>query len=449
MNDFPVHKTERLSCFPLPPDDPGTPPSTWIHATSLLSGLPIGIPCPRSLLERMNATLQAICPKDLPPRAKHRGDFLLPRELLDVVRRQQVTALTASSTGDGLALSLRLEKCCNCGKVPRIVYTSPGTGCFIEFPYCGQNFCPVCMLIDSRSKVGRFRPLLGEEIKAEKPILLMTLSFGQSNHDSLAELYASFCRAWKSFAGGKTFRSLVQSFFGGIHFPLKCEAAPEGKVYSWRLHFHLFAVCHSTARPSDAEAQLLSEWNKAVERRLERSSVGSWAEEFRVLRNEFLDDSERDSATRILKYLLNGLLGPWRDPVPVLSGGVFLPVRSWPLEKFLEAIATISKRGFQRFRASQRWKEAAKGNQTLRLYRRRRRNAANMDSSYLKAADYLQAIESIASGTTCVPHAPEIMATLPEVYLDASLNECWWLANKLRPLLYVQRPDTPDARSGA
>jgi hypothetical protein len=115
----------------------------------------------------------------------------------------------------------------------------------------------------------------------------------------------------------------------------------------------------------------------------------------------------------------------------------------------LEAIATISKRGFQRFRASQRWKEAAKGNQTLRLYRRRRRNAPNMDSSYLKAADYLQAIESIASGTTCVPHAPEIMATLPEVYLDASLNECWWLANKLRPLLYVQRPDTPDARSGA
>lgn len=58
----------------------------------------------------------------------------------------------------------------------------------------------------------------------------------------------------------------------------------------------------------------------------------------------------------------------------------------------------------------------------------------------MKIDQYLEAIDKLSAGEKDVPNAKEILKSLPEVYLDACLNECWWLAGRLKPLLHRIQP---------
>jgi hypothetical protein len=388
-----------------------------------------------------------MCRKDLPPRAHFCGEDLLPRDLLDAVLLQHNAQQQNGLLGDWLALRPKLVKCRNCGVQPKLVYTSPGTGWFVDFPYCNQKFCPVCLLIDSRRKVGRFRPLLAAEIDADRPIVLLTLSFQTLPADTLAALYASFCLAWNRLAG-KRLGSLVDKFFGGLHVSLKGVPANGNIRHEWRLHLHLFAVCNPGDKPEVVGSQLLAAWSKAVRDKIGRSAVASWADEFRAYRNEFRADDAEDSATRILKYLLNGFLGPSPEDAAADPNSDSLPVRDWPADKILEAAVCVAKPGFQRFRASKKWKELAKANRTLRLYLRRRRNAKGVKGRYMKIDNYLRIVDKLRAGTKFFAHLEAVLSTLPEVYLDACLNECHWLAQRLRHLLDRHRPQAPESSSG-
>ncbi len=305
------------------------------------------------------------------------------------------------------------------------------------------------MFVDSRDKVGRFRGLLAGEIRAGKYVRSLTLSFEHRPNDSLASLLADFSSIWNRFAGGKPFRSAVEYFFGGLHVVLKASGTADVQRHSWWLHFHLLVVCKAGSSGESAEAFLLSEWQKVARRKADRATHGSYAVEFRCLSTRFRKDSAREAATRGLKYILNGFLGPLREPKTGSDGHTSLPVRDWPADRFLEACACFSKRGFQRFRASRLWKQRACGTTTLRLFRRRRRNTRGIRRTYLKRADYVRVVDQLTRGKRYVAYADQVWATLVEVYVDACLNECHWLADRLEPLLDRHRPETPDARSGA
>ena len=58
----------------------------------------------------------------------------------------------------------------------------------------------------------------------------------------------------------------------------------------------------------------------------------------------------------------------------------------------------------------------------------------------MKIDQYLEAIDQLMAGQKYVAHSKEILESLPEVYLDACLNECSWLAERLRPLLNQLQP---------
>ncbi len=132
-----VHTIESLSSIsPHPPAPsvvlPGPPEETWLYTNSLVSGRPISIRVPRSVLGRASAALAAIDPPELPPMAKLRGHALLPRELLRSVETQHFTTRPERNIRAWQELTRKLTKCQDCATAPEIMYTSPGTGCFID-----------------------------------------------------------------------------------------------------------------------------------------------------------------------------------------------------------------------------------------------------------------------------------------------------------------------------
>jgi len=414
-----------------------------LSGTSLLSGRPTSIECPPQWFSRLQLSLTSLVPKKLPPRAYHHDDFLLPRDLLKSVALQHVAASSASNS-DGLSscwwlVEQRIAKCLDCNRVPRCVYLSPGGGFVIEFPECGLGFCPVCMLIDSREKVRRYCGLLGAEIANSKSAILFTLACEQQSDDTLAGQYATFQRAWNNLVRSRSFGVLVEHHIGGFHLGLQKVQVNRRLVHVWRLHFHLVAIARHKEQIDRTQADLLELWDVSVGKTSGRSSAGTWGDKFNQLRSEFHQDTPADSATRILKYMFNGFLGPHEEHER--RGDKLLPIRDWPADKVLEAIQCVSKRGFQRFRASRTFRAAAKSSRMrARKFRRRRRNARSVPVLCMKIDQYVEAIDQLTADKRYLPHAKEILESLPEVYLDACLNECRWLADRLWPLLNRVQP---------
>lgn len=442
-----TNKTEIPSSYTLP--QPATPVpyptslSNQLFATSLLTGRPITIECPPQWLSRLYSSLGSLAPQELPPRAYHDGDVLLPRDLLKAVAMQHGAAASASLSGGWSStwalVEQRISKGLNCNRQPRSVYVSPGVGFAIEFPGCGLNFCPICMLIDSREKVRRYCGLLGTEIANGKSVILLTLACEQRRGDTLVEQCVMFQKAWNKLVRSRPFGVLVEHHIGGFHLGLQKLQVRGEPVHVWRLHFHLVVIARRKEQVDGTQSDLLRLWDKAIGKTSGRSSAGTWADQFKQLRSEFHQDTPAESGLRILKYIFNGFLGPHEEYE--CKGEQLLHIRDWPADKILEAICCVTKRGFQRFRASRTFRAAAKSSRMqVRKFRRRRHNAKGVDRLCMKIDQYLEAIDKLSAGEKDVPNAKEILQSLPEVYLDACLNECWWLAGRLKPLLHRIQP---------
>lgn len=442
-----IDKTEPLSSSTSPqPSTPVAYPRTLcsrVFGTSLRTGLPITIDCPRQWYTRISASIASFLPNDLPPRAHHHDDDLLPRELLEDVAAQHVAACPASSIGvldtTWGRVFQKIAKCQGCNRLPSYVYISPGVGFAIEFPGCGLSFCPICSLIDSRDKVRRYCDLMSAEIAGGKSAILFTLACEQRNDDRLADQYAIFQKAWNKVVRHRSFGDLVEHYIGCFHLGLQKVQVNGRSTYVWRLHFHLVVIAGRKADLAGTQDALLALWENSVRKTSGRGTTEAWSDEFKQLRTEFRQDTPAASALRILKYMFNRFLGP--DPEDERSKDTVLPIREWPAEKILEAIHRVSKPGFQRFRASRTFRAAAKlSRKRPKTFRRRRRNAKGVDRQCMKIDEYLAAIDQLTAGRKFLPNSQEILESLPEVYLDACLNECWWLADRLRPLLSRLQP---------
>lgn len=420
-----------------------------LPATSLLTGKPISVICPPWWVGRVADALLAFTPRHLPPRAFHHADEVFPLRLLDEALALSATGqLQPVSKAQDRKIGRTLRSMRRCGREPSFMYTSPGTGFQICFPYCGMNSCKVCMLIDARKLVRRLAGHVEKSLASTDRCFLATLSFEQRPCDPLQTLYNDFSAAWAYFQ--RRIAEIGVKYVGALHIGVRrWNPIPQQVLFSWRLHFHVFFVC-PRLHPNTAEAVLHLLWEEAVDATSGRSTVGTWSDEFKARARRTGVDTPIKSAVATLKYLFQGLLGP--REAEERDGGVLLPIRDSPAACIREAVACICKPGFQRFRASRDWKkrpEIKKRKKTrdricLRLFLRRRKNSIGYPVCFLTAFEYAVGIKKLlADGES----SSGLIHSLPEVYADACLNECEELAALIRPLLDCYRPGSVDPRS--